>query len=152
MSPIRALAAASKFARLIASANKGVKLAETFHEEIVENVPRIREVVNSGQRTFDEVADLIERAAKFKHWVRGKDSSESLRRDYIRDVSHTELADKLPPRAVRMLVMTGAGIALSAVTGPISGGLGALALNSADYFLIDRLVKAGGRASSLRVH
>ena len=68
LAPARAAAASSKFAELLMAAETGTKAAELFQEEVIDGLPSIKEVVNSGDKTFADVISLIEKAEKFKAW------------------------------------------------------------------------------------
>jgi hypothetical protein len=143
LAPEMAAAVTSKLASIVAAANNGIEVAGLFQDEITDNVPRIRDIVNSGNRNFTEVVRLVERASKFKEWLKKQGPSDDieLRRAYIRDVSHVDWADSVPGKSLRFLVMSGAGVAVSFLTGTAAGLIGGIALNAADYFLVDKIMK-----------
>jgi hypothetical protein len=118
-----------------------METAEMFQEDVIDGVPRIRDIVNSGERNFTEVVSLVEQSIKFKEWLHKQEGSAELRRAYIQDVAHIGWADKIAPKTFRILVMNAVGIAMSASTGHVAGILGGLALSAADGFLIDKLIK-----------
>lgn len=142
MSSVSSAIAACKFSDLINKAIGGKERTSVFQEDVLDDLPSIREAVNSGARTFSDVVRLVEQAKKFKEWLRKQDPDEHLRKAYLRDVSHTDWADNLPPKALRWLIFTAGGLALGAAfTNPITGTAAGTALSLADSFLLDKLIK-----------
>jgi hypothetical protein len=141
VAPARALVAAHKFAEIMSAAGQGIQKANTFQETVIDDVPSVREVVNSGKRNFRDVARLVRQAERFKEWLRKQGGTEDLRESYCKEVAHLDWADKLPPKTLRWLLITGAGIALGAAAGPVAGTAAATALSAGDFFLLDKLLK-----------
>jgi hypothetical protein len=83
----------------------------------------------------------VRQAERFKEWLRKQGSTENLRESYCKEVAHLDWADKLPPKTLRWLLITGAGIALGAAAGPFAGTAAATALSAGDFFLLDKLLK-----------
>jgi hypothetical protein len=113
--------------------------------------PSLRQLINSGQRSFEELRPLLERAGKFREWLAGKSPDADLIKAYHREVIQGSWAEKLPARALRFLLFNGAGLALDALGGGGIGTLARLALSAADAFVLDKLARVGGRISSSRV-
>jgi hypothetical protein len=141
LSPAHALVASNKFSGIMRSANSGLGIAEMFQEEVIDGVPNIKHVINAGQRNFTDIVKLVDGAKPFKEWRRKQEDAGDLRKAYLRDVSHVDWADNIPPKAVRWLLMTGAGLILGAVATPLVGGVGTAALAAADYFVLDKFLK-----------
>jgi hypothetical protein len=141
VAPERALIASHKLVEILSTAGRGTEIAEMFQESVVDDVPSIREVVNSGKRTFRDVARLVRQAEKFKDWLQKQGGTEDLRDSYCREVSHVDWADKLPPKSLRFLIMTAAGFAVSTFTSPVVSAVAATALSAGDAFLLDKLLK-----------
>jgi hypothetical protein len=116
-------------------------MAEMFQETVVEDVPSVRDVVNSGKRSFRDVARLVRQAEKFKEWLQKQGGTEDLRDSYCKEVAHLDWADRLPPKSMRFLMMTAAGLAVSAVTSPVVAAAVTTALSASDTFLLDKLLK-----------
>jgi hypothetical protein len=76
------------------------------------------------------------RSAPFKKWLKEKDPNADLLREYCREVSRLDWADKLPTKTLRWLVFTAIGLA----AGPLGAVVGT-AIGATDTFLIDRLLK-----------
>lgn len=141
VAPEHALVASHKFAEILSAAGRSTKMAEMFQENVVDDVPSIREVVNSGKKNFRDVASLVRQAEKFKDWLQRQGSTEDLRDSYCKEVAHLDWADKLPPKSLRFLIMTAAGLAVGAVTSPVVGAVATTALSAGDAFLLDKLLK-----------
>jgi hypothetical protein len=141
LSPAQALVATCKFSQVLRKANAGLQSAELFQDEVVEGIPRIKDIVNSGERGFSHVIRLVESADDFKKWLKKNGGDESLRRAYLRDVSHLDWADKMPPKTLRFLLFAGTSAVVGFLTNPIVGAVAGTALSASDYFLLDRFLK-----------
>lgn len=133
MGPVSSAIAACKFSALINKANGGMERISVFQEDVLDDLPNIRDAVNLGTRNFSDIVRLVEKAERFKKWLREQDEDEHLRKAYLREVLHVEWADTLPTKTLRWLLFTAAGLPLSALA---SVGLGA-----ADAFLLDRVIR-----------
>jgi hypothetical protein len=141
VAPPRALVASHKLAEIMSAAGRGTQIADMFQETVVDDVPSIREVINSGKKNFGDVARLVRQAEKFKEWLRKQGGTEDLRAAYCKEVAHLDWADKLPPKSLRFLMMTAAGLVLGAATSPVVGAVATTALSAGDTFLLDKLLK-----------
>ncbi len=138
MTPERAIVASYKFAEILTKAGQGISVADAFQEMVVDGLPSVRDAINSGGRNFRDLIKLLEQARRFKDWLRKQGATEDLREPYLRDVSHIDWAEKLPPKSLRWLLVTGAGVALGGSGIGLAAGLG---LSAADTFLLDKLIK-----------
>jgi hypothetical protein len=118
---------------LINNATGGKERISVFQEDVLDDLPNIRDAVNSGTRNFSDIVRLVEKAERFKKWLREQDEDEHLRKAYLREVLHVEWADTLPTKTLRWLLFTAAGLPLSA--------LASLGLGAADAFLLDRVIR-----------
>ena len=100
MSPTSSAIAACKFSDLVNKASTGQERVSVFQEDVLDDLPNIRDAVNSGARNFSDVVRLVEKAKQFKEWLRKQDDDEHLRKAYLRDVTHMDWADKLPPKTL----------------------------------------------------
>lgn len=139
--PTRSVLAACKFAQIVERTTKKVKALDVFQEVAVSESRSIREVINARERTFEDVLRLVQAAQRFREWVKGKDESTDLREEYCRELSRLDWADKLPPKTLRWLIMTGAGLAIDATFGGHIGSAGSVALSAADSFIVDRFLR-----------
>jgi len=141
VAPARAVVASCKFAEIMCAGSKGGPVLSAFRETVIDNLPSIREVVNSGKKTFRDIVHLVNKSEKFKAWLKEQGGTEDLRKAYCQEIAHIDWADKLPPKSLRWLLVTGAGIALGATAGPVAGGVAATALSAGDFFLLDKVIK-----------
>lgn len=133
LAPEQSLIAACKFGGILKTALHGQEKVDVFQEDVLDDLPNVRDAINSGARNFSDVVRLVEKAERFKKWLREQDSNEHLRKSYLREVMHVDWADTLSTKALRWLIFTAAGLPLS----PLAGvGLGA-----ADAFILDKLIK-----------
>jgi hypothetical protein len=141
VSPTQGRILETKFRSILERSIVSSEAATAFHESAVEGLPTIRDAVNSGQKSFADVVRLVEKAERFKSWLTKQEPSEDLRQSYLRDVAHIDWAEKMPPKTLRWLVITGAGLGLGATTHPIIGAAVGTVLSAADAFLLDKLIK-----------
>jgi hypothetical protein len=122
--------------------------AEGREDRLEETVSRpglgpgaIAQAVNNRQRSFADVLELVQQAQKFKDWLRKQGPSADLSEEYCREVSRLDWADKLPPKAVRWLLVNVAGLAIGAVSSPTAAVLTSLGISAADAFFLDKLLR-----------
>jgi hypothetical protein len=140
--PAQSVIAACKFNDILNTASSGKEKLEVFQVDVLDDLPNIRDAVNSGARTYSDVVRLVEQAARFKDWIGEQDGDGELRKSYLRDVMHVDWADNLPPKALRWLIFNAAGMALGALfTHPMTGTIASNALSAADTFILDKLIK-----------
>jgi hypothetical protein len=139
--PTRGLIAACKFAEILSKATQNTNALNLFQEAVIDDLPKIREVVNSGQRTFRDVIRLVQAGQKFKDWLKNNQGGEELRKSYCQEVARVEWADKLPQKSLRWLIITAATTGIGFAAGPLAGTALATALSAADAFLLDKMIK-----------
>jgi hypothetical protein len=113
----------------------------SFQDLVFNEAKVLREVINSGERTLAEVLDLLDRAERFRAWTKGHPPSAELCKEYYRAITKDSWVDKLPGKASRWVIFTGAGLGLDALG---AGGLGTaagVALSAVDQFMLDKVVK-----------
>ena len=109
----------------------------SFNKIAIDNAPTIAEVINNGDRTFDEFLAFLKKSKKFKEWLRGRSPDERLIAAYIEDATSESWLNKIPAKSVRYLL----GTAVSMVD-DITGH----AFSIGDAFLLDKLL-GGWRAN-----
>lgn len=102
-----------------------------FQDVVLPEYPAIREVVDSGQRSFNDFLKLLDSAERFRGWVRGVNPDAKLAAEYVSAVSAEQWMSSVPAKVVRYVLVTAAG--LSPVAGAIAGAI--------DTFLLDKLIK-----------
>ncbi|MCK9199828.1 MAG: hypothetical protein M0P59_05970 [Gallionella sp.] len=106
-----------------------------FSEIILPDSPCLAEVIDSGEQSFDDFLKLLDRAARFKDWLKSVNPDEGLIKTYMRDVASEGWIQKLPAKSLRYMFTTALG-ATNPVTSLVSG--------FADTFLVEKLL-AGWR-------
>lgn len=106
-----------------------------FTEIVLPDSPTVAEVINAGERTLKEALVLIDRAARFKDWLKAVNPDEGLIRTYMRDISSEGWIQRLPAKSLRYVLT----LALDS-TNPIAG----MVAGFADNFIVEKLL-AGWR-------
>jgi hypothetical protein len=132
---------ANKIASIIKAHEKNKNALERFTEWVVDDSRAIAEAVRSRKRTFPEVLNLVQKAQPFKEWLREQDQSADLCKQYCREVSRLEWADKLPTKSVRWLLVNAAGLTASTMASPAAGIPASIGIAAADGFLLDKVLK-----------
>lgn len=106
-----------------------------FTEIVLPDTPSLAEVIDSGERTFEEFLLLLDRATRFKDWLKSVNPDEDLVRTYLRDVTSEGWIQRLPAKSMRYMLT----LALDA-TNPVAGFVSGLF----DNFVVEKLL-AGWR-------
>jgi hypothetical protein len=102
-----------------------------FTEIAIDTAPSLREVINSGERSFDEFLKLLDKSQKFRDWARGVNPDEKLVKAYWNEVISEGWINKLPTKLLRYIIGTTVG-----AIEPLSGH----AISIADSFLLEKLL------------
>ncbi|MDE3108917.1 MAG: hypothetical protein KGL02_03150 [Acidobacteriota bacterium] len=140
LGPVSSVIGANKIASLIKAHENNTAARQHFTEMVIGNARAIGDAVTSGERNFADVLKLVKAGQKFKEWLKNQNQSFDLYQEYCREVTRVAWADKLPPKAMRWLLINAANIAVGATTSPpIALAIGSV-LSAADSFLLDRLL------------
>lgn len=102
-----------------------------FHQVALPDYPSLRETIDAGQRTFKEFLLLLDKASRFKEWLKTASVDEGLVRSYMTDISKEAWIKSLPAKTVRYLFT----LALEAHN-PLVGASAAFA----DNFIVEKLL------------
>ena len=116
---------------LLRRASLNQQSLDTFVDVVLPDMPTVAEVIDSGERTFQEFLHLLDRAERFKRWMHAVNPDEGLVRSYLRDVSSESWIGTLPAKGARYVITQ----ALDA-TFPATGLFAGLA----DNFLVEKLL------------
>jgi hypothetical protein len=112
-----------------------------FSDFVFQDSRAIAEAINSRERSFRDVLDLLDEARKFRDWIREKPEDSDLLRDYFREATASTWADKLPAKAARWAFFTGVGVGIDALgAGGVGTAVGA-GLGLADAMFLDPLLR-----------
>ena len=78
---------------------------QQFTEIVLPDTPSLAEVIDSGERTFNDFFSLLDKAARFKDWLKAVNPDEDLVRTYMRDVSSEGWIQRLPAKSIRYVFM-----------------------------------------------
>jgi hypothetical protein len=104
---------------------------DSFRQVVLPDYPTLRETIDSGQRSFKDFLLLLDKAARFKEWLKTASTDEGLVRSYMSDISKEGWIQSVPSKTVRYLFTT----ALDAHN-PLLGTAAAIA----DSFVIEKLL------------
>ena len=120
-----------RYAELLRRAKLNVDSRQQFMEVALPDSPSLSEVIDSGERSIDEFLDLLDKAERFKDWLKTVNPDEILVRTYMRDITAKGWIERLPAKSLRYVFT----LALDA-TNPIVG----LVSGFADNFLVEKLL------------
>lgn len=143
------LAVASDYAALIGlrissalrQRARSAKEIETFQDLIFDDGRTLGAVFASKERTFRDLLPILDQASKFRAWLREREVTSTLVRDYFRAVTEKSWIDKLPSKILRWSVFTGAGLALDATGAGGIGTAGGIMISVADAFFVERILR-----------
>ena len=120
------------FRRREANANE----IEQFNELVLPEFPSLREIVNSGERSFSDFLKLLDEAERFKNFIQIANPDSSLVRHYQLEATKDTWAEHLPTKSVRFLVASGLGLLADAIAPTGVGTAIGLGVGAADSFLL----------------
>ncbi len=103
-----------------------------FYKIVISEGPSLRDVINSGERTFDEFLTLLDKSQRFREWAKGVNPDEKLVKEYWSEVAAEGWINKLPNKILRYMI----GTVVGAVATPLPG----LAISVADNFLLEKIL------------
>lgn len=120
-----------RHAELLRRSNLNVDSRQQFTKVVLPDSPSLAEVIDSGERSFDDFLKLLDRAARFKDWLKTVNPDEDLIRTYMRDVASEGWIQQLPAKSLRYVFT----LALEA-TNPVVG----LVAGIIDNFVVEKLL------------
>lgn len=107
-----------------------------FEQQIVlPDAPRLADVIDSGDRTFEDFLKLLDKSEKFKAWLKSTSPDEGIVREYLAAISKESWVESLPAKLIRYIAMAGVDATTSGY--PIVSK----AASVIDTFVLDKLVK-----------
>lgn len=104
-----------------------------FRTLVLADLPRLREVIDSGQRSFTEFLRFLDsrQSQKFNKWVSHVGADDKLVASYFAEVRAQSWIERLPGKFSRYAMTSAIGL-----VGPLTG----LAVSAADTFLVNRIL------------
>lgn len=116
---------------LLRRANLNATSRREFIEVVLPDSPSLAEVIDAGERTLDEFLLLLDKAARFKDWLKKVNPDEDLIRSYMRDITSEGWIQRLPAKSLRYILTLGLD-----ATNPVAG----LAAGFMDNFVVEKLL------------
>lgn len=105
---------------------------EEFIDHVIPNAPSLAEVIDSGDRSFDEFIKLLKRAKRFKGWIKSVNPDQGLIHSYIQEISSDDWLQSFPVKGLRYITTLGIDTAFPG----LGQGAGIL-----DALVMDRFLK-----------
>jgi len=118
-----------------------MKRRDLFQNEFFSDGGPIREIINSGERTFDEFLKLLADASKFKSFLRGTNPYCGLVREFFAESTKTTWVDTLPSKTYRWLFVTGLGLAVETLYPTGAAIASAQGISFLDAIFLDKILK-----------
>ncbi len=122
-----------KFASLLSRRTASEEQLKCFEYVTIAEGRTVREVINSGERTFSDFLSLLDKADNFRDWIHGLDSNSSLLHEYHDAITKDSWLGSLPIKAFKFALFQGVGLC----TTPIVG----VTLSAADTFFMDKILQ-----------
>ena len=140
-SPLNSLYMRRRIENLITAGQHSSQQISHFQEHIFDSGNALREAINSDARTFADLLPVLDKARRWKEWLRGQPPDIDLIRSYYHKVSENEpYLRSLPQRAMRWLLFAVGGTVIGAVN-PLLGLIAGLGGGAIDTFLVDHLIR-----------
>lgn len=121
--------------------DKSMATIEAFQDVNLKNGRAVREAINSGERGFDDFLRLLDKAARFKPWIKGMNPDANLLEEYQRAIVTDSWFETLPAKIARFVVFSLSGVGLGHLFPSGIGEVSGVALGAADAFLLSRIFK-----------
>ena len=112
-----------------------------FDNVVLAGAPSLRDSINSGEMPFEQFLTLLERATRFKRWLRNLPPDVSLVNEYHREISKQDWYSRLPAKSLRFVFFTGLGLFADVLAKQGVGSMIGVGLGAADTFILDKLLK-----------
>lgn len=131
----------SRFDVILSRRDESHEVVRSFQDFVFDDGRAIRNAINTGKRSLDELFPIVERSGKFNEWLRNQPVDKEIIKSYYKEVTSDSWVDKLPGKTTRWAIFTGTGLAIDSLGG---GGIGTgigIALSALDHFVVDKLIK-----------
>lgn len=146
-SPLNTSIISSKINTIIEKSTGNLNQINSFQDVHLPKGKSIAQAINSGHKSLSDFQLILEKAEKFKSWLKDIDKDANLLREYHEAISKQTWIDKLPGKGLRWSFFTGTGLVIDKLG---AGGIGTLAgmgISAGDAFLLDKICK-GWRPNS----
>jgi hypothetical protein len=126
---------------LLQKTTENLRDLQAFQETYLSSAHAIAETINTGERTFDEFLKILEKATKFRQFLKAAHPDKTLMESYYEAAVSDTWVQRLPTKAWRFAIFGGASLASSLLLDPGAGAIAGLGLTASDYVIVDRLLK-----------
>jgi hypothetical protein len=127
-----------RYADLLRRTDEATAQRGQSEDIVLDGFPRIREVIDSREASFDELLKLLDGSGKkFRKWAHGIPPDTRLVPEYVRQISGESWIAKLPAKSVRYVL--GNAIGLAGFVHPVASAVGAAVYSFFDNLLLDRM-------------
>ncbi len=125
---------------LLSARQRNEEAIDLFQHRTLEQGYAIRDAINSGERDYKDVLQLLQASRKFRHWLHQQEPDIDLVNAYYKEVTTSTWVESYPAKAFRWIILLAISMALLPANPLISVGVGG-ALSAADSFLVEQLVR-----------
>lgn len=130
-----------KFENVFEKAHINREAIDKFQKIALPNYKNLSLVINEGQKSFNDLIKLLDKADRFKSWKSELKSESDFIEEYSKALEKDSWFDKLPFKIGRFSIFEGIGLLTDLLGG---GGVGTAAttmMSAGDAFLLDKLLK-----------
>ena len=120
-----------RFESMFARADKHREARSLFEEIALDECPSLEEVIDSGERSFTEFMQLLDRAGSFRRWVAGTHPDKELATQYLTEVKRQSWVQTKKSKVVRYVVGVVGGL------DGVGGTLGGAVISAIDSFVVE---------------
>jgi hypothetical protein len=107
-----------------------------FQEVALGHGNTVAEAIRSGERSFDDLLPVLEKAERFRDWFRDQEPGADLIHEYWHKTTENSWITKLPAKTFRWMFATAVALAVPGTAGFVPGA----ALRLVDTFLLEKLL------------
>jgi len=138
---INSLMVRLKINDLVEKSEKSTKEIEVFNHYIYDDSILLRETINSGSKSLEDFFPILDKAAKYKHWLHDLPNDKNLLKEYIKKVGEKTWLEQVQSKAVRFYLVAGINTLLN-ITIPQPGGIiASTGLSAFNTFVLEKLIK-----------
>jgi hypothetical protein len=130
-----------KCADIVQKSNASQTAVHAFQDFLFEDAKSLGESIRNGSRSFADLLQVLDKAERFKDWIKGKPPNIDLVKEYFRAVTSESWIEKLPSKGLRWAIFTASGIGLDLLGAGVIGTAIAVALSVVDSFILDNILK-----------
>ena len=121
-----------KFTDILSKRFRNAQEIELFQEILLSDVGSIKEAIDTGAKSFEDFLVILNKADKFRSWLRELHPNEQLLKEYFIEATKDSWIDTLPTKMLKFVITTAVGL-----VEPITG----TTISAADSFLLNRFAE-----------